>query len=88
MFEGVLNQLNVSQSMSKYICFDINKNFTITLVFTVIFRIHYNFFIVLPIRLKVSTFFSFLQGKTCVPKKSGVPHGSELVVCVIVNYHE
>ena len=36
----------------------------------IVFGIHSNFFIVLPIQLKTSVF-SILQGKMCAPEKSG-----------------
>ena len=44
---------------------------TIKLAFTVVFGIHFNFLIVLPIQLKTcrSKSFSHLQGEICGPEK-------------------
>ena len=51
----------------------INIKISSVLVFTISFGTHYNFFIVLPIRLQIcrSNDFSFLQGKICIQEKSG-----------------
>ena len=50
-----------------------NLRLRIFVVYALVFRIHWNFFILLPIRLKICFFFfSFLQGKKCSHKKPGV----------------
>ena len=52
----------------------IYQNITNTLVFKIVFQIHYNFFVVLPIQLKICrSVFSFLQEKKCAVAKSSAP---------------
>ena len=68
IFEAVLNYLNVSQFISKYISFDIIKS---ALLFTVVFAIHNYFFIVLRIRIKIcryNIFFLFYKANCAHPK--------------------
>ena len=61
-----INQLWAHQVCKHY------QNMARTLVFRIVFGIHYNFFVFSPIELKIcrSNEFSFSQGKMYVPKKS------------------
>ena len=57
-----MKELNISQSMSIYK----HQNITSALVLTIVFGIHYNFFIALPIRLSIfrpNDYFVFYKAK-------------------------